>query len=170
MSRVGTQAPTATGTAGFTLIEAMIAVAVVALLAAVALPSFQDAIRKSRRSDAFQALSTVQQAQERWRGNHAAYAASLTNAVDDDDTPGLGLPAASPKGHYLLSVGNATATGYVVTAVPAEGSSQAKDGNCQRLRIRAAGGNLSYGSAGAGAADAADADFDWSSSNRCWAR
>ena len=169
MSRVGTQAPVATGTAGFTLIEAMIAVAVVALLTAVALPAFQDAIRKSRRSDAYQALSAVQQAQERWRGNHAAYAASLTNAVDDE-TPGLDMSAASPKGHYTLSVGNASATGYAVTAVPAEGSSQAKDGNCQRLRIRAAGGNLSYGSAGAGAADAGDADFDWSASNRCWAR
>lgn len=41
---------------GFTLIEVMIAVVIVAILVAVALPAYQNSIRKSRRSEAFAAL------------------------------------------------------------------------------------------------------------------
>jgi type IV pilus assembly protein PilE len=37
---------------GFTLIELMIVVAVVGILAAIAYPSYQDSVRKSRRADA----------------------------------------------------------------------------------------------------------------------
>lgn len=149
--------------AGFTLVELLIAVVVVGILAAVALPSFVDSVRKSRRTDAFAALSAVQQAQERWRSNRAAYASSLTAAATDDP-PGLGLPGASAKGYYTLAISDATATGYTVTATANEGTSQAGDGNCRRLRVRVAGGNIFYGSAGA------SGDFDESAGNRCWAR
>jgi len=50
--------------------------------ASMALPTFMDSIRKSRRTDAFNAIANVQQLQERWRSNRNAYAASLNNAAD----------------------------------------------------------------------------------------
>ncbi|MBK9683398.1 MAG: prepilin-type N-terminal cleavage/methylation domain-containing protein, partial [Betaproteobacteria bacterium] len=78
---------------GFTLVELMIAVVIVALLASIALPSFMDSIRKSRRSEAFAALAQVQQAQERWRSNGSSYAESLTNAANGTP-PGLGMASA----------------------------------------------------------------------------
>jgi prepilin-type N-terminal cleavage/methylation domain-containing protein len=40
---------------GFTLIEVMIVVVIVAILAAIAIPSYQDSIRKTRRADAKEA-------------------------------------------------------------------------------------------------------------------
>ena len=142
---------------GFTLVELMIAVVIVALLASIALPSFMDSIRKSRRSEAFAALSAVQQAQERWRGNQGSYASALSDLGQTSPT--------KPGAYYDVAFeGTATATGYRVTATAVPGKSQAADGNCFRLRVRMDGGNIFYGSA------AAAGDFDEGSNNRCWAR
>ena len=58
---------------GFTLIELMIVLVIVGILAAVALPSFRDQIRKSRRADAIAELGRLQLAQERWRADRASY-------------------------------------------------------------------------------------------------
>lgn len=146
---------------GFTLIEIMIAVVIVAILAAIALPSFLDSVRKGRRSEAFAALSALQQAQERWRGNRADYAADsqLTLSVTANP-PGLGLARTTPNGYYSLLLSGNTATGYVATATGQSG--QASDGVCKVLAVRVLGGNISYGSG------AATADF--SDPGRCWAR
>jgi len=144
------------------MIEAMIVVAVVGILAAIALPSFLDSIRKSHRSDAFAALASVQQAQERWRGNRNTYAGNDLLTVARPD--GLGLDATSSKGYYTLSIDAAEASGYTATATAVSGTSQASDGTCQRLRVRIAAGNIHYGSSGA------SGEFDESSTNRCWVR
>lgn len=147
---------------GFTLVELMIAVVIVALLASIALPSFMDSIRKSRRSEAFAALAQVQLAQERWRSNGSSYAESLTNAANGTP-PGLGMASATTaKGYYTLSLSGAGASGYTVTATAVAGTSQASDGNCKVLAAQVQGGNLSHGS---GAAAAAFPD-----ANRCWAQ
>lgn len=154
---------------GFTLIELMIALAVLGILTAIALPSFLDSIRKSRRSEAFAALSGVQQAQERWRTNNSAYASNtqLTLPVvpaNAGDPVGLGLSAGTPGGYYGIAVDAANDTSYTVTATGATGTTQANDGSCVRLRMRSTGGNIFYGSA------AASGSFDESAGNRCWAR
>lgn len=136
---------------GFTLIEIMIAVVIVAILAAIALPSFMDSIRKSRRSEAFAALSALQQAQERWRGNNANYGA-MANLTT--------IAAATPNGYYAITIDANNAAGYIATATGQGG--QAQDGVCKVLAVRVAGGNIGYGSGAAAA--------DWTDPGRCWAR
>jgi type IV pilus assembly protein PilE len=150
---------------GFTLIELMIAVAIVAMLGAVAFPSFMDSIRKSRRSDAVNALTAVQLAQERCRANNSAYCTSITN-LRTADPPGLELPTTTGNGYYTLSMDPATVTrtGYVVLATPVAGKSQASDGDCARLRITVAEGNITYGSASPAGA------FVDGAASRCWSR
>jgi type IV pilus assembly protein PilE len=150
--------PSGAGPHGFTLIELMIAVAVVAILAAVALPSYLDSMRKGRRAEAFQAISAVQQAQERHRSNRPSYAASLS------DLPGP-PSSTTASGYYDITLSGANASGYLVTASAVAGKSQASDGNCAQLRVRVDGGNVYYGSAAAGATT-----FDEATGNRCWAR
>ena len=110
---------------GFTLIELLVAVAILGILAAVALPSYQSYVRKSRRADAFIALSRIQLAEEKWRANNTSY-----------DTPAtIGVASTSDQGYYSLSIVNTTATGYVATASAVSGSSQASDTGCTSITI-----------------------------------
>jgi type IV pilus assembly protein PilE len=145
---------------GFTTVELLIAVVIIGLLSALAYPSFLGAIRKSRRSDAVAALTSVQQAQERWRNNKAAYAdnAKLTTAPPD----GLGQSAVSSSGYYDIAISGDGASAYTLTATAKTGKSQAADEGCQVMSVSLAGGNLSYSSAASGPA-ATDA-------SGCWAR
>ncbi len=138
---------------GFTLIELLIAVVIVGILLAVALPSFMDSIRKGRRSEAFTAMSALQQAQERWRSNRATYASST-------DT-GFGTVTTSPGGYYSVSVASgSTSTSYEIIA-DGTGSSQANDGGCARLGVKVDGGAVTY---------ASGSTFSYAASNPCWSR
>ena len=73
---------------GFTLIELLIALVIIAILASIAIPSYESYLRKGRRVDAKNALSALQLAQEKYRGNNTAYSNSLT---------ALGLTAGSAE-------------------------------------------------------------------------
>jgi type IV pilus assembly protein PilE len=152
--------PTRRRASGFTLIELMIVVAIVAILGAVVFPSFLDSMRKSRRTEAFSAIAAVQQAQERWRGNNPAYSSSLSD---------LGIPSStsSPRGYYTLSVATESAsatTEYTVSAVAVSGTSQANDGNCTRLAARVSGAQIRYASC------SACSTFTFAESDACWNR
>ena len=152
----------ARATCGFTLIEIMIAVALVAILAAVALPTFQNSIRKSRRTDAFTALTAVQQAQERWRGNNPAYTVTLADLA--------GVTSPTPGGdRYALALAAAPASAPLsgaYTAIATAQNAQAADAGCQKLGVMVAGGNLIFASGTASVDFAASAPDP----NRCWAR
>jgi type IV pilus assembly protein PilE len=116
---------------GFTLVEAVVALAIAAVVAAVAYPSYMAQVRKSRRADAVVALMQVEQAQERWRAAHPAYAAELGTAPP----LGLGLSAASTNGYYALALSDAGAAGYAVTATAVSGRSQSGDSGCTALVV-----------------------------------
>ena len=143
--------------AGFTIPELMIALLVLGVLTAVALPSFIDSIRKGRRSEAFAALAAMQQAQERWRTNKATYTVDLAE---------LGLPASSKYYEFTLSPPSASASdrafGYIVTAVGKDGTSQANDAQCRKLSVLVDKGSVKY--AGCGSCDT----FTYSTQDACW--
>ena len=63
---------------GFTLIEVIIAMAIVAILVAVALPTYRDHMRKSRRAEAQAYLMAVASRQQQFLLDTRGYAASLT--------------------------------------------------------------------------------------------
>lgn len=124
--------------AGFTVMELMVAVAIVAILAALAFPGFQDALTRARRGDAIASLLAVQLAQETWRANHPAYA----------DLDELGWDTASLDGHYALRLVEATAAGFVVTATPNAAGPQ-RDDACGTYAIDERGPRFASGYADA---------------------
>jgi type IV pilus assembly protein PilE len=116
---------------GFTLIELLIALVIIAILASIAIPSYESYLRKGRRVDAKNALSALQLAQEKYRGNNTAYSNSLT---------ALGLTATSPQGYYSLTISAASGTGYTATATVNSTSAQAPDAvSCPSLSVTQTG-------------------------------
>ena len=99
----------------FTLIELVAVVAVVAILAAIALPSYQWVVRKSRRAEAQAALFQMYLGQERWRASHVAYAART------DDLP-LPSPGSAIARYYRFGAfGTETLFKVQAAAIPGTG-------------------------------------------------
>ena len=98
---------------GFTLLELVIACAIVAILAAIAYPSYINSVQKSRRAEATAALLGVASQLERFSTEKGGYALARLgtglNAVYADHTE---------NSYYNLSLTNQTATTYTVRAAP----------------------------------------------------
>ena len=116
---------------GFTLIELMITVAVIAILAAIAYPSYQDSIRKSRRTDAKNALTQAAANMERYYTEKNTYAMPAICGGTPAICPGscsAGV-CTSTEGNYLIVLKPApTAIAFTIVANPVLGGTQVLDG------------------------------------------
>lgn len=119
---------------GFTLIELMIAVAIVALIAAIAYPSYRDSVLKSRRSDAKVALTQTAQALERCYSQFASYASTNCPIQATQSTS----PITSPEGYYAVNVAT-TATTFTLTAQPTSKGGQDDDTTCASFTLTQTG-------------------------------
>lgn len=97
---------------GFTLIELMVVIAIVAIIATMALPTFTEQVRKSRRSEAITTLGDLQVRQERWRSSNAAY------GTLDNITGTTAATFNAAQTHYNFAVTVNTASAYTITATP----------------------------------------------------
>src|SRR4051812_18901770 len=69
---------------GFTLIEVMITVAIVSILASIAYPSYQESVRKAKRTEGRAALMQLLQQEERYYSQHNSYIAFSSSSSDAD--------------------------------------------------------------------------------------
>lgn len=114
---------------GFTLIELMIAVAVVAILAAVAMPNYTEYIMRSHRSNARTSLLGAAQWMERAATVSGSYplAASVTSGI-------LGVEG----NRYAITFSSTSGQTFTFTATPQPGTPQVND-KCGTMTIDQAG-------------------------------
>lgn len=122
---------------GFSLIELMIVVAIVAILGAVAIPAYRQYIVRSHRVDAQRALSDLAGRQERYLYTNNTYARTLTL---------LGGSSSMAGSYYTVSIDPAktSSTAYGLEAA-ATGRQQQDDKQCQTLTLDQAGRQGSTG-------------------------
>jgi len=106
--------------AGFTLIELMIVVAIMAVLVSIAFPAYNNQMIKSRRTDAERAMVEYGQALERYFTANGKYASSGT-------TCGATLP--SNSSYYNFSCAVDATSGVATITATAQTGSQLGDGN-----------------------------------------
>lgn len=112
---------------GFSLIELMIVVLIVAILAAVAMPAYRQYIVRSHRVDAQRALSDLAGREERYLYSNNTYTPSLSS---------LGGNSAMAGSYYTVSItpASTSTTAYQIVAT-AVGKQQLDDKQCQTLTL-----------------------------------
>ncbi len=115
-------APRKAAASGFTLIELMVVVAVVAILASIAVPSYQEQIRKSRRAQAKADLVEYMQMAERRFTVDNSYA---TFVLPTNQSP----REAGATARYTIAATTQTATQLVLTATAQGPQAQDRCGN-----------------------------------------
>jgi type IV pilus assembly protein PilE len=103
--------PTLRSARGFTLIELMIAVAIIGILVKLAYPAYTQSVKKSRRPSAKTALLDLAQREERFMSTNNAY--SVTATPDLGYSTGTTFPinvSSGSSAYYQLSVTVTAAT------------------------------------------------------------
>jgi len=86
---------------GFTLVELAVVVVIIGVLAAFAVPRFLASVERSKAAEAFNYLSSIQAAQERYHARQGTYAAVLTDLDIKMTTPKYFTPGIVAAGTTL---------------------------------------------------------------------
>jgi len=122
---------------GSTLIDICAACVTGSLTMALALPSYQSYLERTRRGDAVSTLQRVQQAQARYIAQHGQYALR----VDQLDEA---IPELSDRGLYRIAMFSDGPDNFEARATAVPDREQAKDPGCARLTLRITHGVIAY--------------------------
>jgi type IV pilus assembly protein PilE len=110
---------------GFTIIELMIVVVILAILAMIVYPSYQDYVIRSQLAEARTALSDMRVRMEQYFQDNRTYVGADTAPAPNPCTPPAGLSnrfayacainAGPPSTYTITATGNASVAGFVFT-------------------------------------------------------
>lgn len=114
----------------------MIAVVIVSILAAVAIPSYQDSVRRSRRADAKTTLLEASQWMERFYTENNRYDQNLGGTATTLPTSLASSPKEGTTKYYNLSFvsGSLAQNAYTLQAVPISTTDQNND-KCKTMTL-----------------------------------
>lgn len=129
--------------AGFTLIELLIVVGIIALIAAIAYPSYSQFIAKSKRATATSVLLQVADRQQQFFMDNKQYASKLTSLGYTADTlvindEGSAVSSGSSKRSYAITLQNVQTATFTAVATPQLGQAK-KDSKCGAMTLTHAG-------------------------------
>ena len=127
---------------GFSLIELMVAIAIIGILMAVALPNYQNSVQKSRRSDGKIALEKAAAMQEQFYFLNNRYSTNV------NDLGGNGGTLNSIEGLYTITAAFSGGDNQTYTLTATAIGSQLKDTTCRRYELDHRGARRSYNSSG----------------------
>ena len=104
---------------------------------ALALPSYQSYLERTRRGDAVTALQRVQQAQARHFATNGQYALRI-------DQLGGDIPDLSDRGLYRITMFSDGPHSFEARAVALRDGEQAKDPSCSKVTLRVTHGVIAY--------------------------
>lgn len=149
---------TARASKGFTLVELMIVVVIVAILAAIGIPSYQDYVVRNARVEMQSHLLQLASNIERFKSQQLSYTGVTLAMVNNNLTV---FPASGDTRYNLsltLTPNDAAPTGWVLLAQPT-GAQQTGDGAMQIDNL----GRRCWNPANDAACDLTDAAQAWSS-------
>ena len=136
---------------GFSLLELMIVVAIIAIISAIAYPSYMQFVVDAKRTTATSMLMQVADRQQQFFMDNKRYASDMTNlgftanplVIDSD---GKSVASGDVDSIYSVALSGVTATTYTATASPQKGQAD-RDTECANLTMTEAG---TKGHSGAG--------------------
>jgi type IV pilus assembly protein PilE len=120
------------GNGGFSLIEIMIVVVIIAILAAIAIPIYQKQVQESRRTAARTGLLDLASREEKYFSTNNVYVASLSTLGYPGAGTSITVPNNTPSSDYYtitvtLTGATTPGTNFTATATPISNSTQATD-------------------------------------------
>ena len=125
---------------GFTLVELMVVIAIIAVITAYVIPSYRSQVVRSKRVEAHNVILQIASAQERNNATFNQYATSInagsTPSIDDLGLSGSAFNTSADYDYSMTAV-----NGYTISA-NAKGTTQINDNNgtdCTQMSLNSLG-------------------------------